>query len=521
MADIKFTEKDKKIIQIFKSTYNARYLRDFQGTVLIKKYKIKKLYEHLKRARKNTVLVNLISNLIKYNFAPGRQNKIIKPPYNLENIEGPYFLKKMRLEEVGKDQELSVVKTVYIYGEQHRKEVDITGSCPAPSTRFNEYLNLLREMSPAFIDIYIEEAFSKAKHPIYSNEIIINESYKNIINKIRTGTKFSQIKLSEEFRNKQQQFLKVLAKVPYNADLSDIYSSNSFMIEKIGKDLSQCIAPQYDRSYCKIIRVHSIDMRYSVSNDTVADVIPKDYTTVLLCIRFIPEYLKIEGIYNFIKLIDNQFTVVDEDGDDVSLLENLIDIMKTNPEGLIEAFRTSTKIQRQYELSYEKERITNFFIQKCRLKSSDIILLGTILEKFLIADTIVSLPTKDETILLYNLLVDIRAMIMDYYGLLRIFKEYLPREKKLPTDPEPLDHPIRSTNIIIYTGAKHSEIYYEFFESIGFKTFFSYVNPIVYANPRIPSIQSHCVNTKKQFPEPPQPEPPQPEPPLKKRKNKF
>ena len=507
--NIRFTSKDNKIIDIFKSTYNARYLRDFEGTTLkIKIDKIEKLRRILIETKENPVLVQLISNLLKYHFLKFPTVKKIKPVYDIENIEGPHYLTKLRLEEQdGKQQENPVIKTVYIYGEQHKQEVDIADSCPKPSTRFNKYLNLLRQTSPAFIDIYLEFPFSKAKHRLYSNEMIIVESYKNIIDKVRAGTKFSDINLFEEFRNTQKQVLQTLLVVPYDADVTDLYRSSSFMFEELEKDLRKCIAPQYDKSYCKIIRVHNIDMRKAVQNDTEINVIPVDYTTVFLCITYIFNLkrnlrpIKPITISNLIKLINNQFIVVDKDGNNVHLMRNLIHIMKTNPEGLIKTFQTSATIQKEYIQSYERNRIDEFFKQKCRSNSSDIISLGTILEKFLNVTDANSIPTTQETSLLNNKLIPIGAMIMDYYGLLRIFKEYLPRAS------DPLHHPLRSTNIIIYAGSAHSKVYSNFFQTIGFQPFFHYKNP------NIKSIKGHCVNTKRptvsiHTPIPPTPIPP-------------
>ena len=487
-----YTAKDKLLIRTFVSTYNARYLRDFEGPNWLKRDKIERLYTALK-IKNRPVLLKLVWNLLVYHIESKRPFLNIKPDYNIENIEGPHYLKKLKLKQEGKNEEIPLIKTVYIYGETHQKEVYIDGSCPKPSTRFNQYLNLLREKSPAFTDIYLELSFSKAEHTLYTNDIIINQAFADILNKVKTDpAEIHNIVLFEELRNSKQRLLKVLPKAPK----TETSPHTSFMLGQLEKDLFKCIAPRYDRSYCKTIRVHSIDMRRSVQNDTLIDVIPKDYITVLECIYILldfwykPSYFnsnrnKRRTITNLIKIINNEFTVVNQDGDDVSLLEELISIMKNNPEGLIEAFRKVPKIERQHRLSYERENIDNFFRLHCSSKSSHIISVGTILEKFLSATDTNSIPTHFEVNSLSLSLLYTHSIIMDYYAMLRIFKDYFPREKKLPTDPEPLDHPLRSNNIIIYAGVNHCITYFDFFKSIGFQPFFEYENPKI-----------NCVNTK-------------------------
>lgn len=475
--NIPFTAKDIKLIKIFKSSYNARYLRDLEGLVVVKEAKIYRLYNMLLKKGKHPVLLRLIRNLINYHMKD-RPIQFIKPPYNFRNIEGPHFLKKLRLKQYGKEEEEPLIKTAYIYGEFHSEKDEVDNSCPKPNIRFNKYLNLLKVMSPAFTDVYLEEGLG-----LQTNQPAILDAYKNIITKIRTGV--TDIDLFEEFDNSSR--LLSASKV----------RANSFIFTEIRKELNNCIAPQYDNKECAVIRLHNIDMRATLLSLSV------DYATVLICLHniFVDNNIfenprkKIIGVSNLIKVIKDNFET-----DAKNLLTELIHIMKTNPTGLIEAFKDNETIKKEYGKSYERENIDAFFIQICSLDSARIISGGNILEKVLNAHDKSSLPTTSEINQLDILLGDISVMIMDYYGLLRIFKDYIPREKKLPTDPEPLDHPIRSSNIIIYAGAFHSERYCEFFQSIGFETFFSYINPIVEPNPRIAIKQSHCVDTKQEYP---------------------
>ena len=467
-----YTRRDLQIIETFKSTYNARYLRDFEG---VKIDKINSLKSQLRREKK-MVLVRLIDNLINYHI------NSTSPPYNIQNIEGPYYLKKMRLIQVSKEQELPIIKTAYIFGERHTKnEVDIDGSCLEPKIRFNEYLKLLSQKSPAFTDIYLENHFSKDEHNLYSNITIIKMTITNIFDQFKSGT--VPVNLFSEFKKAKRELIGTIVKIPKTS----LKPSSSFMIHKIKKDFINCISPRYNKLECEIIRVHSIDMRRLVTDRNRADIIPIDYTSVFYFLTELFGLIKDDSLFTnplrkrtptcfLIKFFNDQF----KNGTD-KLTEKLFNIMENNPEGLIEAFRTNKKIEKEHSLSYERDNIDIFFKQKIRLDSNKIISTGKILKKCL-GDT---LPTLDEFFSLRSAFVNIGSMVMDYYGLLRIFKDYPPRVSK------PLDHPLRSTNIIIYAGANHSKTYSAFFESIGFKPYYDYENPKINF-----SEKGHCVDTK-------------------------
>ena len=170
-----------------------------------------------------------------------------------------------------------------------------------------------------------------------------------------------------------------------------------------------------------------------------------------------------------------------------NLLDLLIDNLKKEKyKNIINLLHTNKNIKNQYTKSYEKERINRFIISRMRIKKSKLVELGNELENLI--NNPHSISGKTISQIETTLAKDLTPLFMDYYGLLRIFKTYLPREN------EPLDHPVQSTNIIIYAGQLHSQNYSVFFNHIGFEPIIRYFNPKF--QPKVDDTKAYCVDTK-------------------------
>ena len=463
-----YTAKDKLLIDTFKSTYNARYLKDFEGESGLKQEKIRKLYSELKAENKHPVLVKLIENL----FVP--------VTYNERFIEGPWYLIKMK--QVGQtimEGVKPVIKSAYIFGESHLSEQYIVGSCPEPSIQFQEYLFRLAQTSPAFIDFYFEDPIVKSDY-IYSNEEIIDNASDRLLQN-RPGT---YTDIFEVFKNVRDS---ILRKGGFNTDTS------SYIMNEIYKKFLNCASPSKRDRYelCKIIRFHNIDIREGIIDIDIPTVISIDIVTLLSVLYSLIKRYEILNINNpillsyYIKMVKDSF----KNNKGKNLLDLLIDNLKKEKyKKIIKLLHTNKNIKNQYTKSYEKDRINRFIISRMRKKKSKLVELGNELENLINNPNSISGRTisQIETTLAKYL----TPLFMDYYGLLRIFKTYLPREN----DPEPLDHPVQSTNIIIYAGQSHSQNYSVFFNSIGFEPIIMYTNPNF--NLTVNDTKAYCVDMK-------------------------
>jgi hypothetical protein len=443
--EIIYTDTDATIIETFKSTYNARYLRDFEGENELKNRKIMKLLNDLIQGGKNPVLVKLIQNLS------------LPKTYNEQFIEGPYFLAKMKQNETR--------KTAYIFGEAHIGEDLINGSClPNPSIQFQEYIFRLATNSPAFIDFYIEHHMVKSDY-VYSNDYIISVACGRLINS-RPGTYTDIFKL---FNSIKEEIISLQKNNP-------LEETSSYIMDETLKKFFNCFSPlKRNDELCKIIRVHSIDMRQGIVDENIKTVISIDIISVLSIVytmleKYIDKKINSPTVISYhLKTIRNSFINDKRD----SLLDLLVSQMKEVKEGKgIRLLFHTKKIQKEYRNSYEKNRIARFINYKIR-NIKFIREAGNQLDILLNSENTVIETTFLEEIKKLKLVIeDMHLLCMDYYALLRIFKEYKPREK-----PNVLDHPLKSTNIIIYAGQEHSANYYTFFHSIGFENIVRYRNP--------------------------------------------
>ena len=123
---------EEKRIEVFKQTYNACYIRDFEP----------KKIDLVKSEVKNEILEALIDNI---------KPKTPMPDY----VIGPTHFYKIIKEDEG--------KTFYLFGETHEKTLKHSCHYVGKKMQFQNYIERLMTESPSFFDFYVELSMIREK----------------------------------------------------------------------------------------------------------------------------------------------------------------------------------------------------------------------------------------------------------------------------------------------------------------------------------------------------------------------
>lgn len=362
---IEFSPEEEELIQVFKDTYNALYIKNFSEGKL-----------NYIKMNSNPVYERLIDNL-----------KSPKSYSEYRYIEGPISITKFKMEAGGKPK-----KSFYIFGETHR---DTRGHCsPNESViEFHDYLKSLSVESPSFIDVYVEIAMVKKRIKIKNSTPFVN-----------------QLVAKAMFENKRLGF-----NASYNREKKDLtLSSTSYILNQINDRFSNCIQPKLRNvPECQLMRMHNIDIRHTW--DLHKD-LPVD-----LGLSLIEEI--IESGINFpaedIMQVIRRATVKN------NLIMDTLNMMKSG--NLMDVLLMNKKVKHEIELSYEKENIKNFIQTKLDKYDSedvdDIVDTSTILIESIHDKTAPVLNLED--FWAFKDYCSYLAMLkVDMYCLARVFKTY-------------------------------------------------------------------------------------------------
>ena len=456
------SQDDLRVLDVFNTTYNARYLLDLEGD---QDMKIQYIYDH-----SNPIQKQLIFNL--------KKSKTIEDSFEtVDYIEGPHMLTKLKL--TTEDQKRPE-KSAYIFGESHFDKEYIDMSCyPNRSIQFQDYLLRLARDSPSFIDVYLELPLVKSTI-VQSNSIFILEET-----------------IGQMYVFQDSLFLPTL-----RAKEMGNYTGASYIFDEISKQFSDCIQPGLRRTnnICNIMRFHNIDIRssYTLFEPSLINAMMIIYTVFKIGLEHNIPSLDIFSVLNRIR---DEYTI-----GSIYIIDDLLKLMKT---GSVDSLIfDNIQVKKELDQSYKKEDIKNFIRSKVNdmeEKEGGIGMIrevGSYIEKALIEyrSKIQPFPVKKQSNInrCHRIIREIGVFSLDTYCLSRIFKEYIPKPKLKPTDPEPQDHPRESRNIIIYAGAFHSRTYIEFFKTIGFRPVFEFKNPRYGTKGKDMNTKAYCVATNNQ-----------------------
>lgn len=422
MAEDIFTESDMEVIDLFKRTYNASYVDDLTPD------KLTILKETL-----NSTQRRLVDNLN------------VKPSYNVNYIEGPYYVVKYMIE--GSPDGLLDYKTICIFGERHDVHEGECSNFKGTRLTMVEYLKKLSVESRSFIDVYLESPVLRKKpeekevEPEYYN-------FEKIDTKIRAQLGIKN--LAELLENEEEPSLTFdeLFELFLDEDRNEIFEG--LTITEIEKTFKKCFQPstRYNED-CELMRMHLLDVRSTWGVDLYDDI--NRHFETLGFILF--HYSKNTSVcFKLIELTNANY-LINEFAGGLKL------------EDIFYLFIENSKVKKELEKSYLKEQIQWFIIEELKnLKvmeleaNQDLIqeLCTRILEK----DTTL---TKRELLYLSEFFLFTNGIFMDLYTLSRVFKIH-----DVKTD----NHPDKSRNIILYLGKEHAQRISKFITTLNRTPYF-------------------------------------------------
>lgn len=387
--------EDKAKLELFKTTYNARYVRNLLNNQ--KEY----IYE-----RVNPTLKKLLINSTL---------QLSLPDY----LEGPSHFYKIIKEE----EENHPVKTFYLFGETHIPEKTIACTrYKGTNLSFPEYIKLLSQFSPAFFDLYIElprinEKYITENRRVekkYTVSFPFSYSFHMINSVIDYLT--DKIENRERIQNNISELVKIFALIDETG-----FRYNSNIVTEINRLFLNCTQPSLRNSNeCELFRIHNIDMRHGFNYKNVQ---MTDYFNI--CIRIILLRKNINT-----KLLLFHYT------NSIQFLKDLIKYDCLCFDNYFNIIKTNKNIKNEMDKSYMINNIIPFiqyeFYQIIRGQESAIISnIKTIinetsyLEQFDfpndMQDTMfLSIFTEDFA----KIFSELGVLMVDFYTLCRIFKYY-------------------------------------------------------------------------------------------------
>lgn len=415
MAETKeeFLERERK--EIFKSTYNAMYLKNLDLDTILE---LKKTV--------NPTLRRLIDNLL------------LKKTYISEMIEGPKCFYKIKLE--------NQQKTFFIFGEDHKTVSTGHGRCFSnDSLEFTEYIRRLSFETPSFFDLYLElptvcsdENISIDNYSPYNN-LVEENSYPALKEIIKSMIENPSSDFNMFFSMYRQMF-------GLSTEVSPTFRNISNMF-------IDCVESSTIEN-CHLLRMHNIDLRFSWLSEHIYNDFYTHISYFILSDSWKLNYdnqVKINLIkrINRNKAIEVISSLYDFRNEQINI-PKLNELIFSNQYMKREIDRVESPIKEQI-MDYYKQKIYEILTPKMSLNLKELILC--------LEDRIPIPEENNHFKPVSYLFFYINAYIMDMYCLSRIFKKYRVKE----TDFQPIE----SKNIILYTGAFHSKSYKDFLLSIG------------------------------------------------------
>ena len=457
------SEEEEKRIELFKETYNVRYIENFVET---------KKNEIISKINNNPILLQLLEN------ANGPK------PYIVKHIEGPKEIYNIVL---GK-------KTFQLFGERHRQErVDHCRAYNGTKIEFQQYIKGLSIYSPSFFDLYTELGFIKKNSQTKKYEIQSFQQYDIIYN--------SLIELNN--RIKEQRFEESLALDNIYIKISELLSENkiqlenttSYMLNNIKQLFLNCIQPSTrNADECKLYRIHNIDLRGPESHNPNS-------------IEMIDYFFIIYFIINSIHIQYKSLIILDEDhSKGREFLNKLIENDSLSFDNYIDIIKTNKNINNEINNSYMSNEIIVFARQEFDEIINNLDINTVVDKKKLLFHHIKRFidildeesdatnnrdNAKLEEINNFNnslfpiiskLLFELQTLMMDLYTLCRMFKNHdILRSKQYVEGQERRDieefQPKESTNIIFYGGYNHTQKIRKFLLLNGGQELYQYINP--------------------------------------------
>ena len=377
MAETKeeFLERERK--EIFKSTYNAMYL--------------KKLHSHRISDLKKTVnptLRRLIDNLS------------LKKTYISEMIEGPKCFYKIKLE--------NQQKTFFIFGEDNK--IVPTGHClPDESLEFTEYIRRLSFETPSFFDLYLELPTVRSGE---NNNLVEENTYPALKETIKSMIENSSSDFNLFFSMYRQMF-------GLSTEVSPTFRNISNMFR-------DCI----EAENCHLLRMHNIDLRFSWLSEHIYNDFYTHISYFILSDSWELNYdnqVKINLIkrINRNKAVEVISSLYDFSNEQINI-PKLNELIFSNQYMKREIDKVESPIKEQI-INHYKQKIYEILTPKMSLNLKELILC--------LRDRI---PIPEENSYfkpVSYLFLYINAYIMDMYCLSRIFKKYRVKE----TDFQPVE----------------------------------------------------------------------------------
>jgi hypothetical protein len=230
-------------IELFLKTYNAKVL---QHVPLLQKLQ---LIGSLQLTRVQRILVS---------------NSIQPKGFRPELIEGPFSVSVQKFV----DSVDGLTKTVYIFGEEH---TDPTGACfkkhRKKGIEFSKYVQKLANITPSFIDFYIET-------PIYNSKS--KKKRKNLAYLNKQNQMFSV--LLQTFKNSPSISLPVLLRTAkelwegVDQKKQDFQEMSSPTLYNIRRSFKPCLLKHVQNKpqppQCDLIRTHFFDLRSTIGEDS-------------------------------------------------------------------------------------------------------------------------------------------------------------------------------------------------------------------------------------------------------------
>lgn len=432
--DLYIKKQEKQLIEKFRNTYNADYIRDLSTE--------KKRYA----SKGNIILKRLINNL---------ESPQIKPPY----IEGPISFYRIILN----CQKRGITKTFYLFGEHHR---DTRGNCHPDFEKmeFHDYIDALSKNTYSFTDVYIELPMLKSIKPKIKNRL---QDY-DINLDTQNRTSFSlDLAIQNMFNDYSIDF-----KSAFEFQLKIPSRGPGHILESLLYKYQECIQPSTRNSKkCQLMRIHNIDIRSEWGIE-------------------IPEYMQFYQGVLWKVILRNDKTSLEK----ISVLrrigkpiQEILKIFTQSDEEIVESlfslFKTNPWIKKEIEKSYFKDEIESFIKNKIiddflsEFINSERIPCFKIILSFVKNEVRFKDFQRRKMLLNYSLekvflpLAKIDGLAVDMYALSRIFKIYKP--KKIQNKNQPLE----SINVIVYAGHIHIQKYREFLKTIGGEEKYVYENP--------------------------------------------
>ena len=399
MADI-FTSEEEDKIYMFKKTYNAFYVQNFENNKL----------EILKQSC-NPILKKLIDNLS------------VENTYSVQYIEGPISVKKFVLEDIQEDY----FKTICLFGERHRDTTDHCSGVGFESIPFTEYLKRLAKETRSFVDVYIELPMFIRKPE--GKEV--EPSYYDLKrhNLIRKAIERLLINNSIDFKTALREEGEGVSEVKFESD--------SQVLNDFFQEFKDCLQPSTrSAEKCELLRIHNIDTR-----------------------DFWGPYVDLDDLsfsFELISAIGLQL--------EFSVVTSLELFQKTGASHLIHELSlectpdfvygilcsNNPSIQKQLE----KTTIKNYIEKFIKFEIEDLTYNFNFNDISLICRLIrIKQVSFRELLVLAEFCFNISAIMVDLYALCRMFKIY---------DVKNNFQPRESINIIVYAGNKHSKRYAKF-----------------------------------------------------------